>query len=643
MKSDENVIAICESDQQVEWLITQQQYSDKITHWIAANPSAYWELKHRNVSFSRLEDFQINKSSEKIESLQSDQVQWACNVDAFLQKRLSDFNSTNFCPARNYLVYLKNAWDTLINRADLLENITKRVGSNKLVYFYTNNPSQYFSDFTRSGSALSKCIPLWADHYGIPLIPLPDISSDSIWKPQVQMKTGIRRKITSKIPRFLIHHIQWIINKPVFPLLPLRVQLSEKKKIILVKSLYDITDEISHQLCIYGVNPQSFDIAVARSQKCSIPLPSLYQNLTEAWQQIIDLEWFWKPNGWQDWSLRTELEPLFHHFWFSILPELWKSFTGSRSYIQKHFPYAVFVPSIWGTGETGFIMAAHHEQVPVFFYQHGACMGEIENTIWDLTDSIYGDYQFIYGEGSANYIRSRNRSSFSRAMPYHVGSARLDRIAQGISKKKEITLRRSILGEKEVPLIVYVPGTFFNNYFRYDYQDFRHCRIFDLRCDVAKIFHKLPNVQFSYKAFVSEGSDPTLEMLKETCPGCSIIDNISLTDLQWIADLIIHEIPGTGMYEGLVTNKPMIVHVDREIYKMPNQVKDLLKKRVDITETTPELIDTVIQFLNLHNFAPISNPNREFIKAFCTYLDDGQSAHRVADAIFTLAQKKSSP
>ena len=267
-------------------------------------------------------------------------------------------------------------------------------------------------------------------------------------------------------------------------------------------------------------------------------------------------------------------------------------------------------------------------------------MGDVENTIWDLFDSFYSDYQLVYGEGSANYIRSRCNHSGLHAVPIAVGSTRLDRVGRGISDKKILLLRRGIMGNKEMPIVIYVPGIFSNNFFRYDYQDLRDCRTFDLRCRLAEIFNNHPEVHFSYKAFVSGGHDPTLKKLNETCPKCSIIDNIPLTELQWAVDLIIHEIPIPECFEGLVTDKPMIVHVDRDVFRMPDDVKDLLKKRVCITETSPELIEKVNQCLDSGDFTRLANPNREFLKAFCTHLDDGQSANRAADAISKIVSKR---
>lgn len=637
--------ALCQSNQQVKWLMRQPEYAEKIMHWIAANPSAYWELRQHNVSYSALEESQKNKSRGDIESLQLEQIEWAGNVDAFLQEKVPDFASTGFCPAQYYLYYLKNAWDTLINRADLLESVTDNISPDNLLYFQNPPPIKYADDMTLSGSALSECIPVWADYNGIQLTSLPALPGDLVWQPQVQMRTGIRGRISSIIPQSLLAEVESIHNEPRLYLLHLLSavgipNLQGRKGKIITRTAYDQTREISTLLWKKGYDPLPFRVAVSRSNRYTGLSPSLDHTLAEVWQQVTELDWYWKPGGWQKWSLRAAFEPMFFHFWFSILPELWTSFTHSRIYLQKQHPRAMCVPSIWGPHETGFIMAAHNERIPVIFYQHGACMGDIENTIWDLTDCYYSDFQFVYGEGAADYLCSRHIPSFSRSVSIPVGSARLDMVSRGISDKKVHMLRHSILGKKDIPLIVYVPGVIINNYFRYDYQDFRNCRIFEIRRMVAELFDIHPEVHFCYKSFISGGHDPTFMMLKKTSPNCSIIDSIPLTELQWAADLIIHEIPGTGMYEGLVTDKPLIVYVDHEIYRMPDNVKKTLGKRVRIAETSYELIDTVKQSLENGNFSPLSTPDREFIRAFCTHLDDGQSATRAVNAIEGIIKKQ---
>jgi len=642
MIKKQKTIVLCESAQQVNWLLHQHELKESISDIISFNPDVAWTLQKHNINFVSIEDFQINKSSEEIESLQLKQINWAKNLDMFLQEKIPDFKLTHFCPARNYLYYLKNSWDTFIQRADLLEQIYQKETLEEMFFFSNQYPISYDSGLKISGSAFSECIPAWAEYHGIQCTALPAISGDMFWQCHIHqgenhIEKGIRRRITLMLSQFMITQIQSIINNPLLSNYPSGFLAFDTKAKFFVKSSYDLTQDISRQLWKNGLNPQSFDIAVTRSQKYSRLLPSIDNALTEAWQQVVDLDWFWQPGGWQKWSLRTGLEPLFHYFWFNIIPELWKSMNGSRILIKKESPLAVCVPLIWGSEETGFIMAAHNENIPVIFYQHGASMGDIKNPIWDLIDSFYSDYQLVYGEGAANYIRSMCINSGLHTVSIPVGSARLDRVGRIMPDKKILALRHSILGNKDMPLVVYVPGMFTNNFFRYDYRELRDCRIFDLRCRLAEIFNNHPEVHFSYKAFVSLGRDPTLEMLKEIHPKCSIIkDHVPLTELQWATDLLIYEEPSTGMYEGLVTDKPMIVYVNHP-YRMSNEVKIMLEKRVQVAENNNELIEKVNQFLDNGDFAPLDNPDREFVKAFCTHLDDGQSAIRAADAIYKIA------
>ena len=641
--------AICQSNQQVLWLLHNSEYSKKISCWIAANPSAYWELRKHNIPFSTLDEILVNKSPEHIESLQREQVRWAQNVDKTLKVKIPNFESVDFCPAQNYLYYLKNTWDTIINRADLLESVTDIIYSDNLIYFQNPSTIHFGEDLTLAGSVLSECIPIWANYHDIQLTPLSALPGDTVWQPQVQTRPGICQRIRSIIPKSIFTEIESLHNEPgmhlahfisAFRLLSSRAGNGT----IIIRTAYDQTPDFSTHLKKNGYNPFSFNVAVRRGCRYAGSHPSIDPALAEVWQDLTKLEWFWNPGGWQNWSLRTVLQPLFYHFWHGILPKLWGSFSQSRRYIQKQRPCALCVPSIWGPDETGFVMAVHNERVPVIFYQHGACMGDIENSIWDLTDSCYGDFQLVYGEGAARYIRSRDPAILPRPVPIPVGSARLDRISSGISDKRKNAIRKRILGKNDVPLVVYIPGVMFNNFFRYTHQNLRDCKIFETRNRMAEVFHDHPEFHFVFKSFISQGHDPTREMLNVTCPECSIIDSIPLTELQWAADFLIHEIPCTGMFEGLVTDKPMIVYIDSKIYTMHQHVKRVLRKRAMVAETAPDFIDQVSQFFDKGNFSPVPSPDREFIREFCTHLDDGQSALRAANVIEDIIQKgKSRP
>jgi len=629
-----NKIVIFESSRQVDYFFNIYRKNNTIYKIISANSDATWALQKKKITFILIEHFHINKSSIEIEQLQLKQISWAKNLDLFLLGVLREFSSTDFLPTQNFLYYFKNSWDTFIQRADLLEQIYKDEKPDEIIFFYNRDKISYDSNLIISGSVLSECIPLWADFYGIKCTAIPAIQGDYFWEDSKPNLNKLTNKKSSFFHRLIKKNILSITNK-IFLVNIFFDTFLPKKGTIIIKNSYDLIKKISFQLQIKGLKIQSFNTIITKSQKYNEPFPLTKYEMIENWKQIANQKWFWEPGGWQKWSLQDILKTMFKHYWFNIIPELWKSFTGSKNYLKKNHPLCLCVPLIYGIKEIGFIMAAKYYNIPIIIYQHGPNAGDIENSTWDI-ECFPADYLFMYGEGAVNYILSRQIS----AVPIPIGSARLDLVSLGLSKKRIHSIRQSILKNVNIPLIVYVPGIFANNFYRYSHQGYQHCKTFFIRNELAKIFNKHPEVHFSYKAFISMGYDPSLEMLREICPNCSIITDTALTDLQWAADFLIYENPSTGMCEGIVTDKPMIVHVDRDVYRMPDNVKELLKKRAYITETSQELLISINKILDNGEFMPIKNPNREFSKLFCTYLDDGQSAFRAVNIINEIVSKK---
>jgi hypothetical protein len=86
-----------------------------------------------------------------------------------------------------------------------------------------------------------------------------------------------------------------------------------------------------------------------------------------------------------------------------------------------------------------------------------------------------------------------------------------------------------------------------------------------------------------------------------------------------------------------LTDKPMIVYADRDIYRMPHEVREMLGRRVVLAQSGQEFVQSVESLLAQANYAAISNPDQEFLRTYFTYLDDGQSAGRAAQAIYQIA------
>jgi hypothetical protein len=281
-------------------------------------------------------------------------------------------------------------------------------------------------------------------------------------------------------------------------------------------------------------------------------------------------------------------------------------------------------------------MAARSEKIPIIFYMHGANMGEIENAIWDETDRLYADYMLVYGKGEENYINSRPSYPDIHVHPVTVGSSRFDSIQKQKIQSLRQLIRKKIKIDENENLILYVP-TMLINYYRDDISYSGNHRIFEIRKKFADLIYMCNTSQkIIYKAFLSKGYDPTISMLEIICGNKMYITTHSLHELQWAADLLIYEVPSSGFFEGLLTNKPIIVFIDKENFFMPKNVLEQLKKRAIVAETPDDFLKEINAFLTKGDYSPLTNPNREFLSHFFTYTDDGNSAKRATDAIIKI-------
>lgn len=181
-----------------------------------------------------------------------------------------------------------------------------------------------------------------------------------------------------------------------------------------------------------------------------------------------------------------------------------------------------------------------------------------------------------------------------------------------------------------------MPGILCSRWFRLCYNAYRDISLFRARERIAQLFNDHPEVHFVYKAFISLGNDPTLEMLSTACPRSIVIRDIPLTDLQWAADALIQEIPSSSMVEGMLTDKPMIVYANRDAYRLNPEAKRMIRNRAVLAETPDEFVQSVECLLNQGDYTHLTNPDTEYLRTYATYLDDGQSASRVADAIYKI-------
>jgi len=636
-------LAICESESQVNFLKEKRSCFQSITNFFAAEAEAAWAFEKNRIDFFPLENFQTTKDSEFVEGLLKKKILWAQKTDRILQDNIPHFQQCNFHPARYYLYYLQLTWDTLLHRANLLEKLSANYPIDELIYFSNNRQSAFNDNLLSQESVLTSCIPIWADYHGISTTGIPYEQWYQNRKYQKRDCPGITQIKDSllipkkKVFRFLrnLKEIPFLLNKPK--------QTIQK---IVINPHYDITSELCDYLKTYSFSfayLDDFTIGFSDKYPKDHNLDSMLKN---TWEQINSERWFWDCDGTQPWALKTVIEPQFRHFWFEIIPKLWHFTHLSQREIERQKVNAVLLSNISGIKDLGLIIAAKMKKIPVFFYMHGANMGDVENTVWDVTDRYFSDYMLVYGTGESEYINNhRPKYSDINVQTIPVGSARMDLIRRQNTNAKTEKIRHQILGSRNIPIVLYVPGGLPANIFRYSYHDFRNIKTFEIRKQVAEIFKNENRVQFVYKPFSATASvDPTRDMLQHICPSCKIVNNISLPELQLGANLIIHEMPSTGFHEGLLTDNPIITFVDKDVFHMPDNVKKMLKKRITLSETGVDFINDIRSAMASGSFTgsfnPIQNANNEFLKQYLTYHDDGKSAVRAANTIQNIIKTK---
>jgi len=630
--------AICESGSQVAWLLSHPDLLETVDHMVAANPDAAWALQKRGIEFVSLDDYDQIKPLELTESLVEEQIRWAQWSDSFLQDAIPQFKRTNFQPTRYYVRHLKIIWDTVFHTGSILEQLATYGRPDEVLFFANIKPFTINESCWLQGSALAETIPDWAQYYHIKQEVIPGPKDDTFWKLDVQTRPNIIKRILSHLPAPIYTKIRTIyygykLKNTVSSISP---NAGHSLKVIF-RQHYDLTPEVWNKLRTRGVTLVSFDDILVRAAKL-LPSPLEIQSALEsAWESIICRTEFWLPDNRLKWSIRKIVQPLLKQFWLHIIPKLWQCMIGAYRVIERQNPAAVAAAISVDPPELGLIMAARKAQIPVIFYIHGVSMGEIETPSWDMADRYLSDYMLLYGEGQAQYIQGRPNRDETIAKPIVVGSARLDKVRKSNTPEFIDSLRKRIVGNSQAPIILYVPSSFQYNIFRYLGRNTqRDISLFNIRRRIASLFNNHPEINFVYKTFVSHGNDPTLDMLEMVYPECIIVRNIGLADLQWAADALIHEAPSTGMCEGLLTNKPMIVYVNRDVYRMNLCAKEMLAKRVVLAENGTDFVHSVEALVSQSGYSAIPDPDQNYLKVYATYLNDGQSAIRAADVIYNI-------
>src|SRR5262249_44933540 len=161
----------------------------------------------------------------------------------------------------------------------------------------------------------------------------------------------------------------------------------------------------------------------------------------------------------------------FRHFWFEVIPAIWRSMVSAVDLLEQQRPGAILFGTIGTPEELGLVMAAQARKGPVVPFLHGGWGGGIEIPALVVGEGAWRQVIRAYGQGQNAFLQGRPVYHDARPVPVAVGSARIDEVRAKGSSENTRAIRARVLGSHQGPLVVYVPGVFFNNYFRFESHD----------------------------------------------------------------------------------------------------------------------------------------------------------------------------
>lgn len=602
---------------------------------VALMPEAAVECRLQGRTYLKLEDcFDETVLCALSEPLLVAQSAWADVLDEWLWHTVPEFRAAEFRPARWYIFFLKILSDELLLRSLALAHLFTAAPGARYFAFAETRPVNLQSNLFFNESVYQLILPLCTAAYGVALTTYPKLSTTKLSTQATtpQPPTRLMEAAKGLLPASLLAQTRmWRdLGGTAYWRNCWRRTATPH---LLYKHGFDVSS-VARAAALQDWRCTEVSSLYAQWQRPLPNLESVRQSLQVIWGQFTQNPELLAPFQWVGVNLWPAVENRMHYWWREVVPHMWQIFQRARAHFADQPPTVCLIATPWEIEDHVLLHAARASGIPCVTYQHGGFEGSCEYIMHDLTDLRYSDYRMVYGLENAAYVESRRQRYLeTRAQPLTIGSTRLATLTRSNARHRRQVIRRRLGIKPDWPLVLYIP-TMYMRYQRYlACQDNGDVSYLELQAQVAQIMREFPDVQFVYKTFPSGLPDPVLRLLAAYCPNCRVETQIPLTELLWAADAHMLDIPSTGMLEAMLTPKPMLVLADAQHIQLQPEARRMLQKRVWLAETPNDFTTALRQFLVKQQYAELTAPDDEFLRAFGLPQNDGHSAERAVEAL----------
>jgi len=599
---------------------------------VALTPECAWFCQQHGVPYLRLDDFysdaEVNAFAEV--TLRR-QYAWARWVDTTLAHAVQELGPVGFTPARAHFHHLKRDLDSFIRTTRLLHEFAANAVPSRLIVFERK--------------------PFCPRAISVPQGPERPLFA---WlAPQVldgRVKVEVWPDAANEPPQAPLQHpphglgrlMHWIRQRQIGPLdqlaLSARNLLARRARAAWIGSSgYDLAFAVPmlQRLGVAVIRPDSWTALGRLDQAESARLKGLLAN---RWTDVCAAPEFWQPFDEVSRALRGSVEPFLRQWWLQDVPLMWAAFLSARRWLQRSRCTAVIGVEVLPGFSSAFFMAADALGIPrILAIHNGGLIMDIP--VQDCLGPIRSDVYLVYSQAEVDYCDSfqERLGTFPRARVVPVGSARLEALRTSRNKRSSAVLRARLKAGNPAPLVLYIP-TQLRSYYRYFAEgNTSDVAYFELQQRILRCCAEFPHVQVLYKPFPSEHAvSPIESFLARFVPNGRIVWT-PLVDLIWAVDAIIIDFPSTALTEAALTDKPLLVYAGKDWARLLPRAKAALEQRARVSETPEEFEAQVRQFLSAGKFAPVADPNGEFLRLIGVDGSVKPSAERAAKVIAQIA------
>lgn len=336
------------------------------------------------------------------------------------------------------------------------------------------------------------------------------------------------------------------------------------------------------------------------------------------------------PPGLASAGLASEFQERWELWRDVIVPRAWATFLKAGVHARREGAAAIVLPMTTGADDVAALQALRRSGTKAVHFQHGGFNGTCAYSGWEVSDLVDFDAILTYGQGVIDHYAPRARRFGLSPRFEGVGSPRIDSLL-AMRRPRRPSAHR---GPRSVLFYIDMykgPTRYLCGEAMPDVHAYRiHRR-------VIEAFSRRPEHRYEFRDLDGFYPNPLRDFFHQSVPGGRIHRSGTLFEAALRSDLVIADMPSTGLLEVLAAGAPVLLLADSTSLTLLPRAARALARSVSLTEDADSFLAAVESALSGSAVPPSPAPDGEYLKDFGTSRGDGRSAERAADAVLSLA------